>query len=194
MNDDPHAMWTAWFAEAKATESDANAMCLATVDSDGMPNARMVLLKSADAETGFTFFSHETSTKGREMAHNAHVALVFYWKSLNRQVRVRGSVSTVAADVSDAYWATRAREAQLSAVASNQSQPLESRDVLVERVAQLAAQFADLPIPRPPHWRGFSVRATRFEFFTSAGVSRLHERIEFTLGEDGVWQRQLLNP
>jgi pyridoxamine 5'-phosphate oxidase len=194
MNDeDPHTVWAQWFADAKAVESDVNAMCLATVDSDGMPNARMVLLKSADPSSGFVFFSHETSAKGREIEQNPHVALVFYWRTLNRQVRIRGSVSTVASADSDAYWSTRAREAQLSALASNQSQTLSSRSDLEERVARLAAQFADQPIPRPPHWRGFCVTPTRFEFFTSAGVSRLHERIEFTL-VDGAWQRRLLDP
>jgi pyridoxamine 5'-phosphate oxidase len=195
-DEDPHRMWARWFAEATASESDANAMCLATVDSDGMPNARMVLLKSADADSGFVFFSHLSSPKGREIEHTPHVALVFYWRGLHRQVRIRGTVSTFCGDEVDDYWATRAREAQLSALASNQSQPLASRDDLLQRVALLAAQVpADVPIPRPPNWCGFRVTPTRFEFFTSAGVSRLHERVEFLLRADrSGWQRRLLQP
>jgi pyridoxamine 5'-phosphate oxidase len=155
----------------------------------------MVLMKSFDR--GFVFFTHATSQKGTEMAANPHVALVFHWHTQHRSVRIRGVVSAIASHESDAYWATRARSAQLSALATLQSEPMPERSVLEARVSLLETQFPEgTAIPRPPHWHGFVVAPLSIEFWTSAGVSRLHDRQLFvrrTL-DAHEWEHSLLQP
>jgi len=193
---DPLALFGEWFSAAQTTEPEPTAMCLATVHPDGGPNARMVLLKSFDAR-GFVFFTHATSQKGTEMAANPHVALVFHWHTLHKSVRIRGVVSAIPSQESDAYWATRARSAQLSALATVQSEPMPERSVLEARVSLLETQHpAGTAIPRPLHWHGFVVAPLSIEFWTSAGVSRLHDRKLFVRRALDVheWEQSLLQP
>ena len=152
--DDPFVLFAAWLDQATASEPrDPTAMTLATVDDDGMPNARMVLLKGADAQ-GFVFFTNKASQKGRELDAHAKAALVFHWKSLNKQVRVRGLVAPVTDAEADAYFATRAKQAQIGAWASQQSRPLESRLAFEKAIAIYAAKYALGTVPRPPYWSG----------------------------------------
>lgn len=194
MADDPFALFDAWFAEAKASEpNDAEAMALATVDGDGRPSARMVLLKAVDPISGFTFHTNALSRKGREMAANDAVALVLHWKSLRRQVRIEGRVTTAPDAVSDAYFATRGRESRLSAWASSQSEHLVSRQELVERQAAMTDRFEGGDVPRPPHWHGYRVIPDAIEFW-SDGEHRLHQRRLFTRLSDGGWRDGLLYP
>lgn len=190
------AKFKQWLAEATASEpADASAVCLSTIHPDGGPNARMVIVQSVD-ERGFVFFSHETSQKGRELALDPRCALVFHWKSLWRSVRVRGTVVSISVDESDAYWGTRPRSAQISAWASRQSDVLESKAALEAEVAKIEQQFAAVAaIPRPSHWHGFRVVPQRIEFWTSAGSSRLHDRVVFERQTDsGAWTETHLQP
>jgi len=190
--DDPLALFNAWLAEAIAQEpNDANAMSLATVDADGLPDVRMVLLKGAD-ERGFVFYSHVGSAKGRELAGNPKAALLFHWKSLRRQVRVRGPVTPVSAEEADAYWATRARPAQLGAWASDQSQPLPDRLAFEKRIAEFGLKFGLGKVPRPPHWTGFRVEPESIEFWRNRPF-RLHERLVFARASGG-WTTHRLYP
>ena len=195
--DDPLALFNAWLQEALAKEpNDANAMSLATVDATGLPDVRMVLLKDADAR-GFVFYSNAESAKGRELAANPQAALLFHWKSLRRQVRVRGSVTPVSDAEADAYWATRARPAQLGAWASQQSRPLPDRLALEKRVAEFGLKFGLGKVPRPPHWTGFRVVPESLEFWRDRPF-RLHERLVFSRasqegGGDG-WTTHRLFP
>lgn len=194
MADDPFALFDAWFAEAKASEpNDADAMALATADAGGRPSVRMVLLKNVDPEHGFTFHTNSLSRKGREMARNDEVALLFHWKSLRRQIRIEGRVSSAPAAESDAYFATRGRQSQLSAWASDQSRPLGSRAELEQRQEAMDAKFAGGDVPRPPHWHGYRVEPRTIEYW-SDGAHRLHNRRLFTRGEDGAWSEGLLYP
>jgi pyridoxamine 5'-phosphate oxidase len=189
---DPIALFAAWLAEAEAAEpDDPEAMALATVDGDGMPDVRMVLLKGHDAD-GFVFFTNLESAKGHELAANPKAALVFHWKSLGRQVRVRGPVSPVTAEEADAYFASRARGSRIGAWASQQSRPLESRFALEKAVATYTAKYAIGEIPRPPYWSGFRLAPVAIEFW-KAGAFRLHERVKFTQAGDG-WARTMLYP
>ena len=177
---DPFALFGDWLAEAELSEpNDPNAMALATVDGDGMPNVRMVLLKGVDdADTpgrGFVFFTNFEGTKGRELLANPKAALLFHWKSLQRQVRVRGSVTVVSDAEADAYFKSRARLSRIGAWASSQSRPLESRFALETAVAKYTAKYAIGDIPRPPYWSGFRITPTEIEFWKD-GAFRLHDR------------------
>lgn len=196
---EPFALFESWLAEAEEHEpNDPNAMALGTVDHDGQPNIRMVLLKALDppgnADRGFVFYTNYESAKGIELLATPKAALDFYWKSMRRQVRVRGLVSEVAPEEADAYFASRPRGAQIGAWASQQSRPLESRFALEKAVALTAAKYHVGKVPRPPHWSGFRVTPLEIEFWHSR-LSRLHERVVFRRGHAGEdWTRQRLYP
>jgi pyridoxamine 5'-phosphate oxidase len=168
-------------------------MALATVDTDGLPNCRMVLMKGFD-ESGFVFYSNKESRKGGEMAGNAKAALTFYWKSLDRQVRIRGTVSEVANAEADAYFATRARGAQIGAWASRQSSPLESRFAFEKAIALVAAKYPIGDVPRPPYWIGYRVTPSAIEFWQERPF-RLHDRVVFSRETPGApWTKTRLYP
>lgn len=193
MSTDPHALFESWFAEAKASEpNDPEAMTLATAAPDGRPAARMVLLKGHD-ERGFVFYTNSQSRKGGELAANRQAALLFHWKSLRRQVRIEGRIEPVAPGEADAYFATRARDSQLGAWASEQSRPLAGREVFEARFAALQAQYEGRDVPRPPHWWGYRLVPDRIELWQDR-PHRLHERRLFTPGPDGRWTEGLLYP
>lgn len=190
---DPIARFAGWFADAQASEpNDANAMALATADADGRPSVRMVLLKGVDVR-GFAFYTNEQSRKGDDLAANARAALLFHWKTLRRQVRVEGPVSRVADVEADSYFATRGRDSQLGAWASDQSRPLADRAALETRFAATVARFAGGEVPRPPHWRGYRVAPERIEFWTD-GANRLHDRDVYAASAGGGWAVTKLNP
>jgi pyridoxamine 5'-phosphate oxidase len=191
---EPLALFHEWFEEAKRKEpNDPNAMSLATVDGSGMPNVRMVLLKEYD-ERGFVFYTNYESSKGTELMNAPKAALCFHWKSLRRQVRLRGSVEPVSAAEANAYFATRPRDSRIGAWASKQSRPLESRFALEKAIAKFAARFALGEVPRPPFWSGFRVLPLSIEFWQDRPF-RLHDRLLFT--RDGVhapWSTSRLYP
>ncbi len=192
--DEPFRLFAAWLGEATTAEPrDPTAMTLATVDADGLPNARMVLLKGVD-ERGFVFYTNIDSQKGRELDAHPKAALVFHWKSLNRQVRVRGTVESVTAAEADAYFATRPKQAQIGAWASKQSAPLESRLAFEKAVALYAAKYALGTVPRPPNWSGYRVIPLRIEFWHDRPF-RLHDRIEFVRETlSAPWNKTRLYP
>lgn len=197
--DDPFAMAQAWLAEATESElNDANAMALATSDETGLPNVRMVLLKEIEPAAknggGFVFYTNFESAKGVELRANPQAALVLHWKSLHRQVRVRGRVEEVEAGQADEYYNSRAYQSRIGAWASAQSRPLKSRAALVAEVAKHTARHPVKP-PRPPHWGGFRIRPVEMEFWAD-GDFRLHDRFRWTRTgpESDDWTVQRLNP
>jgi pyridoxamine 5'-phosphate oxidase len=192
MSADPLQLFDEWLAEARASESnEPEAMTVATTGADGQPSARMVLLKARGPE-GFVFYSHEQSAKGLDLAENPRAALLFHWKSLCRQVRIEGDVERVSDAEADAYFASRARDSQLGAWASDQSRPLDSRATFEQRFEEVKGRFDGRDVPRPPTWGGYRVVPERIEFW-SARPHRLHERHLFTRAPDG-WTESLLYP
>ena len=190
---DPFALFDDWFAQAQASElNDPNAMALATADDVGNPAVRMVLLKGHGPE-GFVFYTNKESRKGDHLRVNQQVALLFHWKSLRRQVRIEGHVEPVSDAESDAYFASRSRNSQLGAFASDQSRPLDRRETFEARVAAAAAQFEGKPVSRPAHWGGFRVKPLNIEFWQDR-EARLHERRLFLAQDDGSWTEGLLYP
>ncbi len=191
---DPFALFGEWLEEARKKEpNDANAMALATADAHGAPDVRMVLLKGVD-ERGFVFFSNAESRKGLQLTANAQAAAVFHWKSLRRQVRVSGRVEEVTAAEADAYFATRAKDSQIGAWASEQSRPMAGRFELEKRIAMFAAKYGLVKTPRPPHWIGWRVLPVRMEFWRDRPF-RLHDRLEFTRDDAGKpWVTHRLYP
>jgi pyridoxamine 5'-phosphate oxidase len=191
---DPFALFELWFAEAVASEiNDPEAMALATVDADGLPDARMILCKGADAR-GLVFYSNVESAKGGELKGQPTAAALFHWKSLRRQARFRGAVAELSADESDAYFATRPRGSQIGAWASQQSRPLSSRAALEAAVEAYERRFRSGAVPRPDYWRGYRLEPVEIEFWRDR-PSRLHERLQFKRHNPGSpWERRLLYP
>ena len=189
----PFSLARSWLAEAEATElNDPNAIALSTVDASGLPNARIVLLKAIE-DNAFVFYTNYTSAKGRELEQAKKAAFVMHWKSLGRQIRVRGHVTRQTDAVSDTYYQSRDLRSRLGAWASQQSQPLASRDVLIKSVEDLAAEHGDTP-PRPPHWGGYRVVPVEIEFWAD-GASRLHDRFKWLrASKTDSWDIQRLNP
>lgn len=192
--DNPLTAFAAWLSEAEKTEpNDPNAMSVATVDTHGMPNVRVVLLKGVSDE-GFVFYTNLESAKGQELGMTAKAALCFHWKSLHRQVRVRGEVEQVSDAEADAYYASRARGSQIGAWASQQSTPLSDRETLEARVAEFEEKFANQDVPRPSHWSGWLIKPQEIEFWQD-GDFRLHDRIVYRRPDDvSGWQTVRLFP
>ena len=196
---DPYAHFEAWLAEAQQSEpNDPNAMAIATADADGLPNLRMVLLKGHDAD-GFVFYTNFESAKGRELLAHPKAAALFHWKSLRRQVRIRGPVSVVSDAEADAYFASRPRDSRIGAWASAQSRPLQGRFELEAQVAKFAAKYAIGDVPRPPHWSGFRIAPISIEFWADRPF-RLHDRLVYrrdaagNAGQNGGWTTERLYP
>ncbi|MBV9753049.1 MAG: pyridoxamine 5'-phosphate oxidase [Hyphomicrobiales bacterium] len=194
LRDDPFVLFDEWLKEAADTEpNDPTAMALATVDENGLPDVRMILLKGHD-ERGFVFYTNFESAKGLELAGQPKAAAVFHWKSLRRQVRVRGPVTRVSDAEADTYFNSRHAQSRLGACASDQSRPLADRATLEARVKELAAQYPDGKVPRPPHWSGYRIMPLAIEFWQD-GAFRLHDRVQFTrVAEGKSWKRQRLYP
>jgi pyridoxamine 5'-phosphate oxidase len=189
---DPLALFDQWYAEARESEpNDAEAMTLATADADGQPSARIVLLKGHGPD-GFVFYTNEQSAKGDQLLASPKAALLFHWKSLRRQLRIEGRVERVPDAGADAYFATRGRDSQLGAWASDQSRPLDSRATFEQRFEEMKTRFEGHDVPRPPHWRGYRVIPDRIEFWTDR-PHRLHERQLFVRAGDD-WSEGLLYP
>lgn len=190
--DDPFATFALWFGEARQSEpNDPNAMTVATCTADGKPSARIALLKEWD-QRGFVFYTNLESRKSNEIRQNPHVALLFHWKSLQRQIRIEGQASQVTDEQADAYFAGRPRPSRLGAWASAQSRPLRDRATFEAKLAEMEARFPDEATPRPPFWSGWRVTPTHFEFWQDM-AHRLHDRITFTASPEG-WERGRLYP
>ncbi|EUC01294.1 Pyridoxine/pyridoxamine 5'-phosphate oxidase [Rhizobium sp. CF080] len=191
---EPFALFGSWLKDAESSEpNDPNAVAVATVDENGMPNVRMVLLKGYD-ESGFVFYTNFESQKGREVLGQKKAAMCFHWKSLRRQVRLRGEVEVVSDAEADAYYASRARGSRIGAWASKQSRPLETRFALEKSVAEYTARYAIGDIPRPPYWSGFRIKPLSIEFWHDRPF-RLHDRIEFRRAvADGPWEKVRMYP
>lgn len=192
--DDPLVLFGLWMQQARETESppvEANSMALATVDEQGRPHCRVLLLKGFDAQ-GFSFFGNYESAKGQDLATNPWAAMTFFWPGLERQVRIEGAVHKLDPALSDAYFESRSAGSRLGAWASPQSRPLADRAVLETLLAQAEQRFADHPVPRPDHWGGYCLRPERLEFWQGR-ADRLHDRLDYRL-RDGAWQRSRLAP
>ncbi|GHA30130.1 pyridoxine/pyridoxamine 5'-phosphate oxidase [Devosia pacifica] len=191
---DPFAVFEEWFAIAQQNEvNDANAMALASVDENGLPDVRMVLLNERD-ERGYCFFTNFESAKGQQLLANSQAALCFHWKSMRRQIRIRGAVEQVSTEEADKYFASRSKGSRIASSVSDQSRPLESRAALAARVARKTAEIGESEIDRPAHWSGFRVLPTVMEFWKD-GEFRLHDRVQFTReSQTAQWSRQRLFP
>ncbi|MEH6630863.1 MAG: pyridoxamine 5'-phosphate oxidase [Halopseudomonas aestusnigri] len=193
---DPYDIFDVWLKEAEEKEiNDPTAMCLSSVDETGMPSSRMVLLKGWDHE-GFVFYTNFESRKGEQLLAHPKAALMFHWKSVRRSIRIEGTVEQVTAEEADEYFASRAKQSQIGAWASDQSRPLDGRFQLEKRVAKYAAKYGLSKVPRPPHWSGFRVRPSRIEFWQD-GPFRLHDRLVYIAapdGEVGKWNTERLFP
>lgn len=190
---DPFDLFRAWYEEARGTEpNDSNAMALATATADGMPSVRMVLLKGYSHD-GFVFYTNGHSRKGREIAANPQVALLFHWKSLRRQIRIEGALEPVTEAEAEAYFHSRARDSQLGAVASDQSAPLDCRQTFLDRYEAVRDRFEGQAVERPAHWGGYRVVPAAIEFWHDRPY-RLHERRRFVRDAAGVWTSTLLYP
>nr|WP_321445247.1 pyridoxamine 5'-phosphate oxidase [uncultured Cohaesibacter sp.] len=188
----PLELFSEWLKDAEASEpNDPNAMAVATVDESGMPNVRMVLLKDY-SEKGFVFYTNFESAKGRELLASQKAALLFHWKSLRRQIRIRGPVSVVSQEEADAYFHSRARGSRIGAWASKQSRPLESRFALEKAVAEYTAKYGLGKVPRPDYWSGFLIKPEQMEFWHDRPF-RLHDRVQFNAVEGG-WEKSQLYP
>lgn len=193
MTEDPFALFDRWYAEAREHEiNDSNAMTLATADAQGQPSARMVLLKGHGPD-GFVFYTNFEGRKAADLLANPQAALLFHWKSLRRQIRMEGAVKRVDDAAADVYFATRSRDSQLGAWASDQSRPLASRETFMARYEEMKRRFEGRDVPRPPHWSGFRLMAERIEFWQDR-EHRLHERWLFTRNGDGKWNSGMLYP
>lgn len=192
--DDPLTLFEAWMEEARKSEpNEPNAMALATADAQGRPDVRMVLLKEANAR-GFVFYTNTESAKGQELAANPNAALVFHWKAIRKQVRVRGSVSQVSDAEADAYFATRAKDSQIGAWASAQSRPMEGRFAFEKEIAKYAAKYALAKVPRPPQWSGYRIAPLEIEFWRDRPF-RLHDRLVYRRDAvDKPWRTERLFP
>lgn len=192
--DDPVVQFERWFKDAKGDREilDATAMCLSTVDPEGYPDARWVLLKEFD-ERGFVFYTNTRSMKGRSLEKTPRAALTFYWDRQERQVRIQGDVSPVSDAEAESYFATRPRLSQLGAWASQQSEPLDSNADLIKEAAAIAAQYGTGPVPRPPHWSGYRVAPRKIEFWQGR-PNRLHDRFQYARQPDGAWTITRLYP
>ena len=193
MTDDPFALFELWYAAARASEpNDTNAMALATADASGRPSVRMVLLKGRGPD-GFVFYTNRESRKAGELDANPHAALLFHWKSQRQQIRIEGAISRVTDAESDAYFASRGRDSQLGAWASDQSRPLADRAAFEQRIAELSEVYGDGPdIPRPEFWGGFRLTPSEIEFWQDQAF-RMHDRLHFTRKGDG-WETGRLYP